>query len=126
KNTPNRAACAPVMRAVQAANPDIVFAAACPPDTIGIVRAANEIGLAPKMFGGTLIGLMAAPIKMQLGPLVNGIVMNESFMPALDFPGTAELMKKYQAKAPGLGIDPLGYGFVPCICGRSARRQDVD
>ena len=36
---------APVMRAVQAANPDIVFVAAYPPDTVGIVRAAAEIGL---------------------------------------------------------------------------------
>ena len=104
---------APVMRAVQAANPDIVFAAAYPPDTVGIVRAAREIGLAPKMFGGSLIGLYATPIKMQLGPLVNGIVINESFLPALDFPGTAEMMRKYQAKAPALGIDPLGYGFAP-------------
>jgi branched-chain amino acid transport system substrate-binding protein len=113
KYPPNTTDFAPVMRAVQAANPDIVFAAAYPPDTIGIVRAANEVGLAPKMFGGTLIGLMAAPIKMQLGPLVNGIVMNESFMPALDFPGTAAVMKKYQAMAPERRIDPLGYGFVP-------------
>ena len=104
---------APVMRAVQAANADIVFAAAYPPDTVGIVRAANEIGLAPKMFGGTLIGLTATPIKMQLGPLVNGIVINESFLPALNYLGTAEMMQKYQAKAPGLGIDPLGYGFAP-------------
>jgi branched-chain amino acid transport system substrate-binding protein len=104
---------APVMRAVQAASADIVFAAAYPPDTIGLVRAAHEIGLKPKMFGGTLIGLMATPIRMQLGPLVNGIVMNESFMPALDFPGTAELMRKYQAIAPERKIDPLGYGFAP-------------
>ncbi len=102
-----------VMRAVQAANADLVFVAAYPPDSVGIVRAAHEIGLAPKMFGGTMIGLLATPIKMQLGPLVNGIVINESFLPALDFPGTAELMHKYQAKAPGLGIDPLGYGFAP-------------
>jgi branched-chain amino acid transport system substrate-binding protein len=104
---------APILRAVQAANADVVFAAAYPPDTVGIVRAANEIGLAPKMFGGTMIGLTATPIKMQLGPLVNGIVINESFMPTLDFPGTAEMMRKYQQKAPGLGIDPLGYGFAP-------------
>jgi branched-chain amino acid transport system substrate-binding protein len=113
KYPPSTTDFAPVMRAVQAANPDIVFAAAYPPDTIGIVRASNEIGFTPKMFGGTLIGLMAAPIKMQLGPLVNGIVMNESFVPALDFSGTAELMKKYQAIAPERKIDPLGYGFVP-------------
>jgi branched-chain amino acid transport system substrate-binding protein len=104
---------APVIRAVQAANPDIVFAAAYPPDTVGIVRAANEIGLTPKMFGGSMVGLFATPIKMQLGPLINGIVINESFVPALNFPGSAELLQKYQAKAPGLGIDPLGYGFAP-------------
>ena len=54
------------MRAVQAANPDIVFVAAYPPDTVGIVRAAAEIGLTPKMFGGTMIGLLITPIKMQL------------------------------------------------------------
>src|SRR5580704_1269455 len=48
----------PIMRAVQALNPDIVFVAAYPPDSVGIVRAANEIGLTPKMFGGTFIGLL--------------------------------------------------------------------
>ena len=31
----------------------------------------------------------------------------------MPFPGTAELMKKYQAIAPERKIDPLGYGFVP-------------
>jgi branched-chain amino acid transport system substrate-binding protein len=102
-----------VMRAVQAAKADIVFAAAYPPDTVGLVRAAHEVGLAPKMFGGSLIGLYATPIKMQLGPLINGIVINQSFVPALEFNGTGELMRKYQAKAPALGIDPLGYSFVP-------------
>src|ERR1043165_4213884 len=60
---------APVMRAVQAANADIVFVAAYPPDTVGIVRAAAEIGLTPKMFGGTMIGLLITPIKTQLGPM---------------------------------------------------------
>ncbi len=54
---------APTVRAIQAANPDIVFVAAYPPDTVGIVRAANEIGLTPKMFGGTMIGLLITPIK---------------------------------------------------------------
>ena len=50
------------MRAVQAANADIVFVAAYPPDTVGIVRAVHEIGLSPKMFGGTMIGLLITPI----------------------------------------------------------------
>ena len=75
----------PIMRAVQALNPDIVYVAAYPPDSVGIVRAANEIGLTPKMFGGTLIGLLVTPIKMQLGPLMNGIINNEVFLPAPAF-----------------------------------------
>ena len=106
---------APVMRAVQAANPDIVFVAAYPPDTVGIVRAAAEIGLTPKMFGGTMIGLLITPIKMQLGPLLDGIVIMESFVPApsFNFPGVTGVLKRYQAKAAGEKIDPIGYAFVP-------------
>jgi branched-chain amino acid transport system substrate-binding protein len=105
----------PVMRAVQAANPDVVYVAAYPPDTVGIVRAANEINLAPKMFGGAMIGMLVAPIKVQLGPLANGLVIGESFVraPPFEFPGVADLFKRYQAKAAGQGVDPLGHGFVP-------------
>jgi len=112
---PNTTDYAPVVRAVQAADADIVYVAAYPPDSVGIVRAANEIGLSPKMFGGTFIGLLSTPIRMQLGPLANGIVNSEAFpdAPSFKFPGLEAVMKKYQAQAPGLGIDPLGYGYVP-------------
>jgi branched-chain amino acid transport system substrate-binding protein len=52
---------------------------------------------------------------MQLGPLVNGLVIMESFVPAptFNFPGLQDVLAKYRAKAAGAGIDPLGYGFVP-------------
>ena len=105
----------PVMRAVQAANPDVVFVAAYPPDTVGIIRAANEINLSPKMFGGAMVGMLVTPIKVQLGPLANGLVIGESFVraPSFDFPGVGDLFKRYQAKAVGQGVDPLGYGFAP-------------
>ena len=105
----------PVMRAVQAANADIVFAGAYPPDSVGIVRAANEIGLNPKIFGGALIGQLVTPIKVQLGAAQNGIVITESFVPSpkLNFPGLDELMKRYQAKAAELKTDSIGYAFVP-------------
>lgn len=106
---------APVIRAVQASNAEVVFVAAYPVDTVGIVRAANEIGYAPRMFGGALIGLLVTPIKVQLGPLMNGIVIMESFVPAptFNFPGLRELLTKYREKAKGQQIDPFGYGFVP-------------
>jgi branched-chain amino acid transport system substrate-binding protein len=112
---PNTTDYTPIVRAVQAAKPDLVFVAAYPPDSVGIVRAANESGLNTKMLGGTMIGLLATPIKMQLGPLLNGIINNEIFVPApsFNFPGLNEMLQKYQAKAAGQGIDPLGYGFAP-------------
>ena len=105
----------PVVRAISASGADLVFACAYPPDTVAIIRAANEIGLNAKMFGGAMIGLLATPIKVQLGPLMNGLVIMESFVPApsLNFPGLKAMLDKYQAKAPALGIDPLGYGFTP-------------
>ena len=105
----------PVMRAVQAANADIVYAGAYPPDSVGLVRAANEIGLNPKMFGGALIGQLVTPIKAQLGPVQNGLVITESFVPSpkLNFPGLDDVMKRYQAKAGELKTDPIGFAFVP-------------
>jgi len=106
---------APIIRGIQATNADIVFVAAYPVDTVGIVRAANEIGYTPKMFGGTLVGLLVTPIKVQLGPLMNGIVIMESFVPAptFNFPGLKELLTRYGELAKGQQIDPFGYGFAP-------------
>jgi branched-chain amino acid transport system substrate-binding protein len=40
-----------------------VFSASYPPDAVGMVRAANEVGLKAKLFGGGLFGLQYATIK---------------------------------------------------------------
>jgi branched-chain amino acid transport system substrate-binding protein len=115
KYPPSTTDFAPIMHAVAALNPDIVYVAAYPPDSVGIVRAANETGLTPKMFGGTFIGLLVTPIKVQLGPLMNGIVNNEVFLPApaFTFPGTLEVLAKYRAIAQREHIDPVGWAFPP-------------
>jgi branched-chain amino acid transport system substrate-binding protein len=112
---PNTMDFAPIVRAIQATNPDLVFVASYPPDSVGIVRAANEVGLSPKMFGGTMVGLLSTNIKMTLGPLLNGIVNHVDFMPAprFAFPGLDILIKQYEAKASAAGIDPLGYEYPP-------------
>jgi branched-chain amino acid transport system substrate-binding protein len=106
---------APIMRAVQAAKPDIVFVGAYPPDNVGIIRAANEIGLSPKMFGGAMIGMLVTPIKVQLGPIANGLIVSENFAAALapSIPGSADFLKRYGAKAAAAGIDPLGFAWGP-------------
>jgi branched-chain amino acid transport system substrate-binding protein len=106
----------PMVRAIKATNPDIVFTAAYPPDTVAFVRAANEVGLAPSIMGGTLIGMLATPLKVLMGPLMNGYINNaEVFMPVptMNFPGVQDVLKKYQERAKGQGIDPFGYNFVP-------------
>jgi branched-chain amino acid transport system substrate-binding protein len=105
----------PIMRALAATNPDIVYGAAYPPDSVGIVRAANEIGMKPKLFGGTFIGLIITAVKMQLGPLMNGIVNNEAILPvgSVTSPELKALLDKYQEMAAKQGLDPLGYAFPP-------------
>src|SRR5882724_11424387 len=110
---PNTVDFGPIMRAVQAANADLIFVAAYPPDTVGIVRAAREQRLSAKMFGGAMIGLLATPLKTQLGPAMNNIVIMESFVPSFDFPGLQDFLAKYRAKAAGQQIDPFGHGFPP-------------
>ncbi len=41
---PNNVDFSPVLRAIQATNPDIVFVASYPPDSVGMIRAAHEVG----------------------------------------------------------------------------------
>ena len=57
---------APIVRAMAAANPDLVVVCSYPPDSVGIVRAVNELGFKPKAIGGAMVGLQATAIKAQL------------------------------------------------------------
>src|SRR5262245_5665272 len=75
---------APIVRAIQATNPDLVFVASDPPDAVGMVRAANEVGLRTRMFGGGLVGPQFAALRSQLGPLLNGVVNYEFYVPDLN------------------------------------------
>jgi len=105
---------APIVRAIQAGNPDLVVICSYPLDSVGMIKAINEIGFKPKMIGGAMVGLQATVFKTQLGPLLNGIVNYETWIPvsSMQFPGSMELLKKYQARAGAEGVDPLGY-YMP-------------
>jgi branched-chain amino acid transport system substrate-binding protein len=103
------------VRAIQATNADLLVICSYPLDSVGMVRAVNEIGLKPKMIGGAMVGLQATVFKTQLGPLLNGIVNYDFWLPVktMDFPGVMDLIKKYQARAQAEGVDPLGYYMAP-------------
>ena len=105
----------PIVRAIQANNPDLVYVCSYPPDSAGIIRAANEIGLKARMFGGGMVGTQFAALKTQLGPLLNGLVSYESYAPdvAQKFPSIAPFLEKYQARAAKEGVDPLGFYLPP-------------
>ena len=101
----------PIVQALKAANADLVVVCAYPADSVGMVLAANEIGLTPKMFGGALVGLQATVFKDKLKDKLNGIVNYETWVPDKKqmYDGTEDFFKEYQARAKAAGVDPLGY-----------------
>jgi len=105
----------PIVRAVQATNPDVVLLASYPPDSVGMVRAASEIGLKAQLFGGAMVGMQYASLITQLSEKLNRVVNYHFFVPSpkMNFPGIEEFLKKYQGQAKDAGVDPLGFYQPP-------------
>src|SRR6201996_667443 len=112
---PSTADFSPLLRPNPGTNPDLVFVASYPPDTVGMIRSANEIGLRTKLFGGGMVGLQATAIKTQLGPLMNGIVDYDFWLPVGPYatPDALDFLKVYQSKAGAAGVDALGFYLPP-------------
>jgi branched-chain amino acid transport system substrate-binding protein len=104
-----------IVRSIAATNPDIVYVASYPLDTVGMIRAAREVNLQTKAFGGAMIGLQFAGIKAQLGPLLNGVIGYDIYLPAqaASFPGVEQFLDRYAARASKEGVDPLGHLLAP-------------
>ena len=118
---------APVVRAIAETNPDLVIVCSYPPDSVGMVRAVNEVGFKPKMIGGAMVGLQSTAIKARLGPLLNGWTNYDYWLPVpkMEFPGVKDLMTRYQARAAAEGVDPLitwHHGATPS-CRLSSKRS---
>lgn len=112
---PNTTDFSPIVRAIKATNPEVVFVASYPPDSVGMTMAAHEVGLQPKIWGGGMVGLQFAAFLTKLGPKLNGIVNYDFWVPepTLQFPGINDFLKKYQAQADKEGVDPLGHYLPP-------------
>ena len=107
-----------MVRAIKATNPDVVFVGAYPLDTLAFVQAAKEARLSPKIMGGAIIGMLSTPLKVKMGPLMNGYLNNaEIFVPisTYDFPGVKEVLTKYRERAKGQGVDP--FVVIPILAG---------
>ncbi len=112
---PGTADFTPIVHAIQALNPDMVFVASYPPGSAGMLRAATEVGLKTRFFGGGMVGLQYTPFKEQFGAKLNGVIDYDWWIPAptMQFPGILAFLKKYQAKAPAEKVDPLGWYLPP-------------
>jgi branched-chain amino acid transport system substrate-binding protein len=107
----------PVLKAIQARAPDVVFVGSYPADTVGMIRTAHEIKLKPMLFGGAMVGTQYAAIKSQLGEALNGVMSYEQYIPepTIKFPGVEAVLSKYQAKAKTQGVDALGFYVPPFV-----------
>ncbi len=105
----------PIVHAIQATNPEMVFVASYPPGSVGMLRAATESGLKTRFFGGGMVGLQFTPIKQQFGAKLNGVIDYDWWIPAptMQFPGILDFLKEYQEKAGAAGVDPLGWYLPP-------------
>jgi branched-chain amino acid transport system substrate-binding protein len=114
---PSTAEFSSIIRALNAAKPDIVFVASYPPDSAGILRAVNEIGVGDnvKIFGGAMVGLQFAAVMENLGSLLNGVVNFNTWLPepSMYFAGTKDFFEKYGKRAIEAKVDPLGYYLAP-------------
>ncbi len=114
---PNTVEFSAVIRALKAAKPDIVYVASYPPDSAGILRAVNEIGIGDnvKIFGGGMVGLQFGAVMENLGSLLNGVVNYNSWLPEqkMYYEGTKAFFDQYTKRAVDAKVDPLGYYLAP-------------
>jgi branched-chain amino acid transport system substrate-binding protein len=105
----------PYMEDLKKINPDVIFFCSYINDSIGLVKAMNAAGLTPKLVGGAMIGPQNGVVKAQLGPLLNGLVNYEYWLPvpSLHNPQIQSFITTYQSRAEKAGADPLGYYVAP-------------
>src|SRR6266404_2721728 len=114
---PNTVEFSSIIRSLKAAKPDIVYVASYPPDSAGILRAVNEIGIGDnvKIFGGGMVGLQFGAVMENLGSLLNGVVNYNSWLPeqSMYYDGTKAFFGTYTKRAAEAKVDPLGYYLAP-------------
>jgi branched-chain amino acid transport system substrate-binding protein len=114
---PNTVEFSAIVRSLKAAKPDMVYITSYPPDSAGLLRAINEIGVGDnvKILGGGMVGLQFTSVMEGLGSLLNGVVNYNTWLPepSMYFDGTKEFFEKYSKRAVDAKVDPLGFYLAP-------------
>ena len=105
----------PVIDAVAESGCDLLFLCSYLADSIGLVRSIHAHPFRPKMVGAGMIGPQNTAVKTALGPLLNGFVNYEYWVPTPKrmFPSVQEMLNTYQARASDAGVDLLGHYMAP-------------
>lgn len=94
---------------------DLLFLCSYLRDSIGLVRAIHGHAYRPKMVGASMIGPQSTSVKTALGPLLNGFVNYEYWVPSptMMFAGVRKFFDAYQARAAEADVDLLGHYAAP-------------
>lgn len=105
----------PIMDAVAESDCDLLFLCSYLADSVGLVRTIHAHRFRPRMVGGAMIGPQNTSIRTILGPLLNGLVNYEYWVPAprMMFPGVRRMIAAYQQRAGEDGVDPHGHYMAP-------------
>ncbi len=105
----------PIIRALQAAAPDIVYFGSYPSDSVGLLKAIYETKLTATVLGGGMIGPQITAVKAQFGPKLNNLLCWDVYAPepTLKFPGVEAFLERYRAAAEKEKADPLGLYAPP-------------
>jgi branched-chain amino acid transport system substrate-binding protein len=105
----------PYVEDLKRISPDVVFLCSYINDSVGLIKAINAVALSPKVVGGAMIGPQNGVVKAELGPLLNGLVNYDYWLPvpSLTNPQIRSLIATYQSRAAQAGADPLGYYVAP-------------
>src|SRR5580693_7006847 len=98
----------PIIRALVAADADLVVICSYPLSSVGILLTANELNFTPKMLGGAMVGLQTTVFKDKLKSKLNGIVNYETWVPSPNLLApAADFFKVYQERAKAAGTDTI-------------------
>jgi branched-chain amino acid transport system substrate-binding protein len=106
-----------ILRNIRASNAEAVFVCSYPPDSTGLARGIQELGIGDqvRLFGGGMVGPQYASLLEDLGPALNGITNFHLYVPepSLKFEGIDSFLTRYAPIAKQRQVDPLGFYIPP-------------
>jgi branched-chain amino acid transport system substrate-binding protein len=105
----------PVLDAVSESKCDLLFLCSYLQDSVDLMRALRAHTFRPKMVGASMIGPQNTTVKATLGPLLNGLVNYEYWVPVpkMMFPGVETFLTEYRDRAEEANVDLLGQYMAP-------------